>query len=176
VKSVVLVNGIPGSGKTTLSGPLANELGFPLLAKDTIKESLFDSLGVRDRAWSRQLGAASANIISALVRRMPCPVVIDLNVSPEHRHYFVDDCKRAEVELVVEVWCDVPAELAFERYKSRVGTTRHPGHSDETLVAQGIDWWLPQNRPAALGPLLRVNTTGPVDVAKVAERVRSQLS
>jgi predicted kinase len=176
VKSVVLVNGIPGAGKTTLSGPLAAELGFPLLAKDTIKESLFDSLGIRDRAWSRQLGAASATVMSALVRHMSGPVVLDINVSPENRHFFVDDCKSAGVELVVEVWCEIPTELAFERYQARVGTTRHPGHCDETLVAQGIDWWIPQNTPAALGPVLRVDTTGPIDVVKIADWVRAELS
>ena len=37
---MVLVTGAPGSGKTTLAGPLATELGFALLAKDRIKESL----------------------------------------------------------------------------------------------------------------------------------------
>jgi glucokinase len=174
VKSVVLVNGIPGAGKTTLSRPLAAELGFPLLAKDTIKESLFDTLGVRDRAWSRQLGTASMGVVRALVEQMPGPVVVDNNVSPEHRPFFVDDCTRAGVELVVEVWCEVPVELAFERYTARVD--RHPGHCDETLVAHGIDWWTPQNTPAELGPVMRVRTDRPVDIATVAAWVREQLS
>jgi predicted kinase len=43
---VVLVSGVPGAGKSTLAGPLAAELGFALLAKDTIKEVLADALGV----------------------------------------------------------------------------------------------------------------------------------
>lgn len=176
MKSVVLVNGIPGAGKTTLSRPLAAQLGFPLLAKDTVKESLFDSLGIRDRAWSRQLGIASMGVIWALVEHMPGPVVVDNNVSPDNRHFFVDDCKRAGVENVVEVFCAVPTELGFERYQARVGTTRHPGHCDETLVAQGIGWWAAQNTPAAIGPVLRVATDGPVDVPAVAAWVRSQLS
>lgn len=176
MKSVILVNGIPGAGKSTLARPLAAELGIPLLAKDIVKESLFDTLGVKDRAWSRQMGVAAMNVLSALVEHMPVPVVLDTNVSPEHRHFFVDDCERAGVELVVEVFCAVPTELAFERYKSRVGTSRHPGHCDETLVAQGIEWWIPQNAPAALGPVLKVRTDAPVDVPAVAAWVRSQLA
>jgi hypothetical protein len=36
----VLVTGPPGSGKTTLAGPLAERLSLPLIAKDTIKEAL----------------------------------------------------------------------------------------------------------------------------------------
>jgi predicted kinase len=42
---VVLVSGAPGSGKTSLAAPLAAELGFALLGKDRIKETLHDALG-----------------------------------------------------------------------------------------------------------------------------------
>ena len=55
----VLVAGPPGSGKTTVSAPLAAELGLPLLAKDAIKEALMDALGrPADVEASRQLGRA----------------------------------------------------------------------------------------------------------------------
>jgi predicted ATPase len=43
--TLVLVTGPPGSGKTTLAVPLARRLELPLIAKDTIKEALFDALG-----------------------------------------------------------------------------------------------------------------------------------
>lgn len=41
----VAVAGWPGSGKTALAAGLAAELGWPLLAKDEIKEALMDGLG-----------------------------------------------------------------------------------------------------------------------------------
>ena len=56
---IVLVNGAPASGKTTLSRRLAGDLGLPLLAKDAIKEVLYDTLGAPDRARSRELGGAT---------------------------------------------------------------------------------------------------------------------
>jgi predicted kinase len=45
VQSLVYVSGAPGAGKSTLAGPLAAELGFALLGKDRIKETLGDWLG-----------------------------------------------------------------------------------------------------------------------------------
>lgn len=43
-RRVVLISGAPGAGKSTLAGPLAAELGFALLTKDQIKETLHDAL------------------------------------------------------------------------------------------------------------------------------------
>ena len=48
MKRFVVVNGPPGSGKTTISADLAERLGLPLFAKDAIKEALADHLGVID--------------------------------------------------------------------------------------------------------------------------------
>jgi predicted kinase len=67
-RQVVLVSGAPGSGKTSLAGPLAAELGFTLLGKDRIKETLHDAHGAPapDLAWSRRLGGAAMELLWAL--------------------------------------------------------------------------------------------------------------
>ena len=44
LRRVVLISGAPGAGKSTLAGPLAAELGFALLTKDRIKETLHNAL------------------------------------------------------------------------------------------------------------------------------------
>jgi glucokinase len=172
---VVLVNGIPGSGKSTLCAALGPELEFPVLSKDVVKESLFDSLGIVDRAWSQQIGRASAGVLWALVPKMTGPVLLDNNVSPDTRPFFAEDSRNAGVERIVEVWCDIPVDLAFARYAARVGASRHPGHCDETLAAEGVERWAPQNIPAELGPVLRVRTDRAVDIPAVAKWVRGQL-
>ena len=64
---IVIINGIPGTGKTTIAKPLADQLGFPLISKDTIKEFLFDTIGVGDREWSQMLGKASSEFLYSLV-------------------------------------------------------------------------------------------------------------
>ena len=64
-RRLVYVSGAPGSGKTSLAVPLAAELGYALLAKDRIKETLHDALGAPepDRAWSRRLGGAAMELL-----------------------------------------------------------------------------------------------------------------
>ena len=78
---LVLVSGAPGAGKSALARPLAALLGLPLLSKDVIKESLFDTLGhVADDelASSRQLGGAAMELLWRLAARCPA-VVLEAN-------------------------------------------------------------------------------------------------
>ncbi|MDX6418778.1 MAG: hypothetical protein QOG28_3398 [Trebonia sp.] len=83
VRRLVYVSGAPGAGKTSLAGPLAAELGYALLTKDTIKETLHDTLGAPEAglAWSRRLGGASMELLWALAARAPA-VVIEANFRP----------------------------------------------------------------------------------------------
>ncbi len=78
--SVIVVNGPPASGKTRLASRLALDLGWIYLSKDKIKESLFDSLGHEDRAFSRKLGKASFELLLQFAAELSAagiPFIID---------------------------------------------------------------------------------------------------
>lgn len=62
--AVVLITGPPASGKTTLARNLAERLDLPVVAKDRIKETLFDAL---DDARTDLLGIASFRLLMQLV-------------------------------------------------------------------------------------------------------------
>jgi predicted kinase len=166
--TLVLVTGPPASGKTTLARPLAHHLGLPLLGKDTIKEALFDTLGTGDRAWSRRLGAASYTVLLALAGELPA-AVLDANFYPDHGPGLLQACQRP-----IEVFCGCSAAEIERRFTQRA-PTRHPGHVDHVLDAQlkaALDGGM---GPLGLGgPVLEVDTSGPVDVAAVASWVTQQ--
>ncbi|HTX81926.1 MAG TPA: AAA family ATPase [Streptosporangiaceae bacterium] len=165
-RRLVYVSGAPGSGKTTLAGPLAAELGYALLCKDRIKETLHDALGAPepDLAWSRRLGGAAMELVWALAADAPA-VVIEANFRPYSEY------QRAKLsglaEQPVEVHCACPPELAIQRYNARV---THPVHVVTTL---GLEAMAEYDRPVGIGTLVTVDTAVAVDVRAVGAAVQS---
>jgi predicted kinase len=60
---VLVITGLPGTGKTTLAQPLAARLRWPLLAKDAVKQPLMDRLVVNEPVRSRQLSDVSFELL-----------------------------------------------------------------------------------------------------------------
>jgi predicted kinase len=163
----VYVSGMPGAGKTSLAFPLAAELGYSLVTKDLIKETLHDALHVPgegdiDREWSRKLGGAAMDLLWALAARAG-DMVIEANFHP-HSDYERDKLLSLDGP-VVEVHCVCPAEVATARYNAR---QNHPVHL-ETLPLSAMDKY---DRPVGIGSLITVDTTAPVDVKAIAAQVR----
>lgn len=161
------ISGRPGAGKSSLAFPLAAELGYSLVTKDLVKEALHDALyvpgeGKIDLAWSRRLGAASFAVLWTLAARAG-DMVIEANFHPGNDYALGQ--LRGLGGRTVEVHCACPAEVAHARYNAR---SRHEVHLGTLpLAAMGK-----YDRPVGIGPLITVDTTGPVDVAAVAAEVR----
>jgi predicted kinase len=155
---LVVVTGPPASGKTTLARAIADELGWPLLAKDQIKETLFETLGIGDRDWSHRLGAASMELLTRLVRgqlEAGRSVVAEANFRWPGE---LPECR------VVQVFCDAPPDVLLERIRSR---RRHPGHleDDPEHLAAVEESLRTEYAPLQLvGALLRYTVGDDVDV------------
>ena len=170
-RTVVLVTGIPGAGKTTVSRALSKALALPLLSKDAIKESLFDELGVKDREWSQQLGAAANRVMWSLLADCPAGAIVDLWLDPiRDVGLGQQGLAQADVQTACEIICECSAELAVQRY---AGRARHPGHlpPDETTL-QRIRDSSTLMTPLGIGPTKRIDTTGSVDIPDLVEWLR----
>jgi predicted kinase len=161
----VLVGGWPGSGKSTLALALAADLALPLLAKDEIKEALADGLGPPlDVAASQRLGRAAVLAMLRVAARCP-GAVLDSTWFDYTRPHLV-----ALPGRLVEVRTVLSREEARSRYDARAGR-RHPGHLDRRRTEDEL-WGRPVP-PLGVGPLVEVDTGGPVDVPALAARLRA---
>lgn len=167
-QKIVLVSGAPGVGKTTLAVPLAQALNFTLIAKDDIKETLYEALDGRpnDREFSKKVGAASWEILWKLASRSP-EVILESNFRPKNQ-IEVEQLSAFKAQIV-EVHCYCAPEEIIRRYgqRSAVGE-RHHAHALDEITAEQVaefDGWM------GFGMLIEVDTSGPVDIAALAQQI-----
>lgn len=160
---ILLVNGVPASGKSSVATVIARRLALPILAVDTIKEVFFDHLGIGDRDYSRKLGRASYQAIFATVAAFPD----GLGAVVDAWHKFVpldlleDHLARAKAGPVVEIWCHAPPEVCAARYRARADH-RHPGHPPASYAAELAEL-AARATPIGRWPVIDVDTSHPLD-------------
>lgn len=165
VPTLILVTGWPATGKSSLAERFAHRLGWPLFTKDGIKESLFDSLGVADREWSRRLSRASYELLLYLAARqleIGHSCIVEGNFDPRHWSERWARILAAQRCRTVQVHCTGAPEILWERFQRRTQTrVRHAGHADETLLAEVHTLYQGGNQTplAVAAALLPVETT-----------------
>lgn len=180
---VVVVSGPPAAGKTSLLDALADALGLPVIAKDDIKEKLFDTLGWSDEGWSKKIGAATWELLFLVAERLAAAgtaFILEANFYPDPHA----DRLRALVGRcglrVVEVHCTAGAIELIRRFREREDDPqRHPGHPNpSSLPAAAVEAvrFKRRNVPLAIGEeVIVVRTDRDVDVDDVIARVRAAI-
>lgn len=183
---LILISGAPATGKTVLARRLAEALPVPVIERDAIKETLFDNLGVGDRAWSKKLGAASFALFYLTVETILSAGQSVIAETAFHRPYSARWLSRVRERFdleVLELHCHADSATALRRYLNRTGTAdRHAGHdAGMSIEAQSLEW---RRQYPGYGPLtdgselFRIDTTDFANVVNeaVIARVRATLN
>jgi predicted kinase len=166
---LVVVTGVPASGKSSLAWALAERLRIPFVSLDEIKEELAEGAHDTPRAWLR------ADAEAELVRRVEAAsggAAVDIWIAPRRDTERVRDLLKPWWDRLVEVRCEVPAEVAVARYTSRERGWPHLPPDPETLdrIRDAVA------RPDPLGAprTVVVDTTRPVVVGEVVTAIRRE--
>lgn len=133
--NIIILAGMPATGKSTLAAKLQRHFGYPILEKDHIKEGLFDTLGFSCYAEKRALDVAANEVLlrwmGAMIKAGQS-MIIDNNFDTQSaeklgRMLEENACK------CVTVFMNGDPQVLYERYVQRdTQGLRHPGHAMQT--------------------------------------------
>jgi predicted NBD/HSP70 family sugar kinase len=173
-RQVVLVNGIPASGKSSLTRTLSERLALPVLTLDSIKEPFMASFAPVDRQRNRQLGCAAYQAIWQIVAQAPtgCVYLIDAWFGFQPKSALEQGLASAGVSRALELWMAISPDEAVARYQARL-SDRMPGHPGAEYLPE-LRRLAEQAQPMGAGPLLRVDACQP-DTEGAERWLRQQL-
>ena len=193
---LIILSGLPASGKSTVARALHAAYPFPILEKDRIKECLFDTLGFQSHEEKRRLDAAASRILLEVagdILTAGGSVILDNNFDTAAGEALRELQARLSPRSVT-VLLTADEDTLYERYLARdLAHTRHPGHavSDRYPPLPGDPDVTPMEREGFAqrylsrgmgrvcwgGPVITVDTTDPeaLDRAALITQVRAAL-
>jgi predicted kinase len=125
---LIMVSGLPGTGKSFFCRKLVEKLPFLILASDALRKVLFPAPQYNDQE-NKRLFSACHVLIEELLRK-GIPVIFDAtNLLEHHREYLYRAAQRAGAKLIL-VWVEAPPEVARQRLLAREKAAIPDYHSE----------------------------------------------
>lgn len=183
---LIVVNGLPGTGKTSLARRLAADVRLPVFSRDGMYETLYAALECQNNGLPPLIGHASFTLLyyvaSSVLAAGQSLIVEGFFGRPELRSAEFFHLQHAYDFTPFQILCNAEGGVLLKRFLARVeAMERHAGHRDSDLE------WIEQNKerllqgylpPLALdGQVVEIDTTTPhsFDYADVLQRVRTSL-
>ena len=130
---LILVAGIPASGKTTLSKKISSNFKLPLFSADEIKELISDNICGRENVeLFSKVANASFNVFWRLIENN-----ISAGISCIAEALFIIDFSESRIKklqekydcYIIQIYLNCSEEIATKRYDKRhLGEERHSSH------------------------------------------------
>jgi aminoglycoside phosphotransferase family enzyme/predicted kinase len=142
---LVLIGGLPGTGKSTLAARLGDELGWAVLRSDEIRKSgagldprASASAPYREGLYAPSITedtyAALFDRAAALLSRGEC-VILDASFSERRWRAAAAEVARTTASELVELRCAVSSEIAERRLRRREAERSDPSDADAAIAA-----------------------------------------
>ena len=128
---IIVLTGMPASGKSTLAKKLSEKFNMPILEKDALKEELFDTLGFECYAEKRKLDIAANAVLLKSVESLleqNVPMIIDNNFDTASQERFVEILNKYNCTAIT-LFLGGNTDAFYKRYVERDNAhARHLGH------------------------------------------------
>ncbi len=115
--ALVVVSGLPGTGKSYFCRQLARRLPSVVLESDALRKTLFAAPGYSPEESAR-LFRAIRFLVEGLIKRGISVIMDATNLAERYREYFYSIADRLDVKLVL-VRVEAPPTLIKERLEAR---------------------------------------------------------
>ncbi len=182
---LIIVNGLPGTGKTALAKRLAADTALPLFSRDSLYETLYDALNCHSNGLPPLLGAAAFtlfySVTGSVVAAGQSVMIEQFFGRPELRAAELLNLQQKHAFEPFQILCRADGNVLLERFLARaMAEERHVSH-------QYLEW-LEHHKEQLLhgdlaplpvgGRLVEIDTTTPdsFDYADLLRQVRAALS
>jgi len=163
MSKLILICGLPGSGKTTLAKELSKKINIVCLHKDSIKEKLFETQKGKTLEDSQRIGNETINVLFHLIEEQ---IKNGVDLIAEAPFNFPEDYSQiAEWENNYEVnifsiICQIDSEERKKRFNER---ERHTAHFDREVFERHFQESEYDYKDIP-GNQIRINTDEPVKI------------
>lgn len=180
--TLIIVNGLPGTGKTTLSRRLAADAPLPVFSRDGIYETLYDALDCNSHGMPPMLASSTFTllyyILGSVLAGGQSVIVEGFFGRPDLRGAEFRQLQSMHDFEPLQILCQADGTVLVERFMARMGAEgRHSGHPDMEWLEQNKERLLQgQLTPLALGgQIIEIDTTTPdsFDYADLLKRVQA---
>lgn len=114
---VIMMVGVPGSGKSSVASDLSRLLSMPVLSSDSYREELSgdaNNQAVSKQAW----GLVYARAHTVLANGEPC-IIDGTHNNAAGRRRDINRYRKSGAATVIAVWVDTPLEISLGRNSAR---------------------------------------------------------
>jgi predicted kinase len=133
---LIVVSGLPGTGKSYLSARLAEKLDYIILESDAIRKQMFSS-----PVYSAEESTSLFRVIHQLIEyllKIGVSVILDAtNLSESHREHLYNIAEKCHSRLVL-VETKAPPELVFRRLERRSGKEGNKSDANWSIYQQMV--------------------------------------